>query len=82
MKYLKSDFYKKNPILDNRIRILNPDGTYKWAWSKSFPVRDENGQIYRFVETLTDINEQVEIEVALRKSEVGQQCRGTNNGRT
>jgi PAS domain S-box-containing protein len=44
-------------------------GTYRWFLTRSLLVRDEGGQITRWVSTSTDIDEQKRIEEALRQSQ-------------
>ena len=39
-------------------RMIRPDGTIRWLRSKSFPVRDINGKVYRTVGLSTDITEE------------------------
>jgi len=36
-------------------RILRPDGTQRWILDRAFPVRNENGEVYRIVGTAEDI---------------------------
>ncbi len=45
-------------------RIIRPDGTTRWVRDRVFPIRDETGEIYRYVGFTSDITElkQAEIE--------------------
>ncbi len=43
-------------------RILRPDGSHRWIRDRAFPVRDENGRVYRIVGTAEDITEQKRME--------------------
>ncbi|HET7321326.1 MAG TPA: ATP-binding protein, partial [Longimicrobiaceae bacterium] len=47
-------------------RILRPDGQVRWAWSRGYPVRDAQGEVYRVVGTTEDITEEREREEELR----------------
>jgi PAS domain S-box-containing protein len=42
---------------DIEFRVVRPDGTERWVWSRGFPVRDENGAIYRVAGISEDITE-------------------------
>jgi PAS domain S-box-containing protein len=60
--------------IDERFRIVRPDGDVRWVWVRGFPVRDPAGNILRLVGTALDITtereaqEQVERNLALAKS--------------
>ncbi len=47
---------------DERFRILRPDGTIRWVWSRGFPRREQDGRITRLGGTALDIT-------ALKKAE-------------
>lgn len=44
-------------------------GAYRWFLARAMPVREESGQITRWFGTCTDIEEQKQIEEALRRSQ-------------
>lgn len=46
-------------------RIIRPDGALRWIRSKTFPVRDGGGALYRIVGVAEDITERKEAEEAL-----------------
>ncbi len=50
-------------------RIIQPDGSIRWIWDRSFPVRDNNGHIYRVVGVAQDITDRKRAEADLRESE-------------
>ncbi len=50
-------------------RVWRPDGTQRWVWGRTFPVRDEAGQVYRIVAVAEDITARKQTEAALRESE-------------
>lgn len=43
---------------DDEYRMIRPDGSLRWLRSKSFPVRDTSGKVYRTVGLTTDITEE------------------------
>jgi len=45
------------------------DGNYRWFLSRAQPIRNEAGDIIRWLGTNTDVTEQIEAEKALRESE-------------
>ncbi len=49
-------------------RILRPDGTQRWIRSRSFPVRDDAGQVYRVVAISEDVTERLAAQQALRQA--------------
>jgi PAS domain S-box-containing protein len=50
-------------------RVLCADGTYRWLQSRGLPLRDTSGNIVRWYNLLTDIDERKRAEEALRSSE-------------
>jgi PAS domain S-box-containing protein len=54
---------------DVEVRALRADGTYRWLHSRGLPLRDINGNIVRWHNLLTDIDERKRAEEALRESE-------------
>jgi PAS domain S-box-containing protein len=50
-------------------RIICPDGDVRWIHDRAFPVRNEQGDVIRFVGIADDITEQKQTEAALRQSE-------------
>lgn len=43
--------------LDREYRIIRPDGSIRWIRDRGFPIRDEEGQIYRIAGISEDITE-------------------------
>src|SRR2546421_10738451 len=57
-------------VFEHEERLRNGQtGEYRWFLSRALPVRDEAGQIVRWVGTCTDIDEQKRVEAALRQSQ-------------
>ena len=44
-------------IFNETYRIFQPDGTLRWISGRSFPIRDRNGQVYRFTGIAEDITQ-------------------------
>lgn len=49
-------------------RLRHHSGEWRWLLSRARPLRDANGQIYKWVGTCTDIHNQLMIEDALRRA--------------
>ncbi len=52
---------------ETQFRIRRADGAYRWHMVRALPIRDEAGAITRWVGTNTDIQDQREVEAALRE---------------
>lgn len=50
-------------------RIVKPDGTIRWMFSRGFPVVDERGKVTRIVGTTADVTRHKQAELAIRQSE-------------
>lgn len=44
-------------FFDDEYRLLKADGSFRWVWDRSFPIRDETGKIYRRVVIQRDITD-------------------------
>ena len=51
---------------DEEFRIVQPDGTVRYVWDRSFPLRDESGEVYRLAGVVVDITERKRAEEALQ----------------
>ena len=67
---LKHSFFNQSWESEWQIeyRILRPDGSQRWMVSRGFPLRNDEGQIYRIAGVSADITQRKEMEDALRKS--------------
>lgn len=51
-------------------RIIRPNGEIRWIWSRSFPVLDESGKIYRMAGIAEDITERKTIQKTLELQDI------------
>lgn len=51
------------------VRILRADGAYRWFHCRGLPLRDIDGRIVRWYNLMTDIEDRINAEEALRTSE-------------
>jgi len=51
--------------VDLEYRIVRPDQTVRWVWSRNYPVLDENGDEYRVAGVVEDITERKQAELLL-----------------
>ncbi|MEM8534194.1 MAG: PAS domain-containing protein [Chloroflexota bacterium] len=54
---------QENGVNSSQYRIVHPDGSIRWIADRVVPIRDENGIVYRFAGSATDITEQKQSEV-------------------
>ncbi|HEY3244897.1 MAG TPA: ATP-binding protein, partial [Phycisphaerae bacterium] len=47
---------------DTEYRIVRPDGSTRWIWDRAFPVRDEQGRVYRSTGIAEDVSERKRAE--------------------
>jgi PAS domain S-box-containing protein len=50
------------------LRARRFDGVYRWFHSRGFPLRDANGQIVRWYNLLTDVEDRKRVEVELKRA--------------
>ncbi|MEW5858260.1 MAG: PAS domain S-box protein [Cyanobacteriota bacterium] len=53
---------RQQEVDDYEYRIVRPDGAIRWIRDRSFPVRDETGQIYRIAGIAEDISDRKRTE--------------------
>jgi len=56
--------------LDITYRIVRADGTVCWIYDRTYAVRDENGEVYRYVGLAEDVTRQRQVEEEIRKLQV------------
>jgi len=57
---------KSGQPFDHEYRIIRPDGSVSWIWSRGFPVHEPAGHISRYVGIAQDITERKRAEEALK----------------
>ncbi len=62
-------YMDSNAETDTEYRIISPDGTIRWLHSKTFPILNEHGQVYRRAGIVQDITDQKMMERELKLSE-------------
>jgi PAS domain S-box-containing protein/putative nucleotidyltransferase with HDIG domain len=56
------------PLFNEEYRIIRPDGRERWIWARTFPVREDNGEVSRFSGIAEDITDRRRAEEKLRES--------------
>jgi len=51
---------------DEEFRVVQPDGTVRYVWDRTFPLRDGSGEVYRLAGVVVDITERKRAEEALQ----------------
>jgi len=57
-------------VVEIESRYKRKDGSYAWALQRAFPLLGDDGHIAKWFGTLTDIDEQKQIEEEIRASEI------------
>lgn len=57
---------KKNGF-DIEYRIQRPDGSIRWIHDRAFPLKNQNGEVYRIVGIAEDITQRKQAEAEIRK---------------
>jgi PAS domain S-box-containing protein len=63
------EFIRERKTSRTEVRYIHPDGTPYWLFAQTVQLRDNEGNIYGWVGTITDITSQKFIEDALKESE-------------
>jgi PAS domain S-box-containing protein len=59
----------KHEAQDVEYRLLQPDGSVRWLWTRTFPIRDEQHNLYRLAAITEDITERKQARTSLQASE-------------
>jgi len=62
------EYYTADVSLDEQFKIIRPDGSIRWIWARTFPIRDEKGKVIRSVGIGDDITKIKEFEESLRQA--------------
>ncbi len=57
----------EHELFNEEYRIIRPDGSIRWIWARSFPVPNEQGQVYRLAGIAEDISQGKQVEQALEE---------------
>lgn len=60
---------REGETFDEEYRFIKPDGEVRWLRSRAFPLRDEQGKVFRIVGTVDDMTERRQVEETLRERE-------------
>jgi PAS domain S-box-containing protein len=60
------DIFENDGFITDQFRILKPDGSIRWIWSRIFPVYNREGKLYRMAGIASDITLQKNLESELR----------------
>ncbi|MBN2212956.1 MAG: PAS domain S-box protein [Bacteroidales bacterium] len=74
LKFKDKAFTGRNSCSGLQYRIMHPDGSIRWLWSRSFPVHNASGKIYRFVVVISDITEHYELQSAISQVKTQQKA--------
>ncbi len=64
----KGKIVKGNVFRSDIHRITRKDGVIRWVWGRTFPVRNEAGDIYRVAAIVEDITERKQTEEELKRA--------------
>jgi PAS domain S-box-containing protein len=60
---------KNNPtLMDEEYRIIRPDGEVRWVRDRTFPIKDDMGNVYRMVGIAEDITDRKKVKDMLVES--------------
>lgn len=61
---------ERRDLWEDTFPLRGKDGNYRWFLTRAQPIRDESGLILRWFGTNTDVTERLEVEEALRYSQL------------
>ncbi len=61
--------YVSTAPYEQEYRVVRPDGTVRWVYSKAIPVCDADGQVVRVVGVATDVTERRQLEAEYRHAQ-------------
>lgn len=56
-------------LYDESYRIVRPDGSQRWIRDRAFPIRNQEGRVYRMVGTAEDITDRRRLEEQFREAQ-------------
>lgn len=60
---------QKQGAYDEQYRITDSRGDIRWIHDRAFPLKNDNGEVYRIVGIAEDVTERITMEESLRRSE-------------
>jgi PAS domain S-box-containing protein len=66
---IKSERFRIERKFEAQYRVIRPDGSEGWVWTRSFPIFNSKGELFRQVLMISDITNRKKSELALRFSE-------------
>ncbi|MBD2110651.1 MULTISPECIES: EAL domain-containing protein [Cyanophyceae] len=66
-----ADELQGKDFFNDEYRFIGADGHTRWIWNRSFPIRDEQGEVYRYVVIERDITEIKQATDALQQLMAG-----------
>ena len=55
-------------FFNQEYRIIRPDGDIRWVWGRTFPIKNDVGEVYRVLAVAEDITERKQMAEALRQA--------------
>ena len=74
LRFKKRTFSGKFSGRGFQYRIVHSNGKIRWLWSRSFPVYNASGKIYRYVTVISDITEHFELQSVISKTKTQQKA--------
>lgn len=68
LEILHSDKFKHSGVFDYNYRIIRDDGETRWINARSFPIKDNNGEIFRRAGIAIDITDKFQKHMELIKA--------------
>ena len=70
---------ERNPEFREEYRVIRPDDEVRWVYDRAFPVRDEDGDLYRVAGVARDVTDQKRMEEKLRHQALHDSLTGLPN---
>ncbi|MCX7986824.1 MAG: PAS domain S-box protein [Bacteroidales bacterium] len=74
VNYFNSEDFILTGKFNGQYRVVHPDGNIVWVWERVFPVKDDKGEIIRYISVISDITRQKQLEAELLITHAQQQA--------